>query len=428
MVKILLGLLLVGQMNPALLLKEIETQAQPPAQTQVVPADSPASQGANASTPPGAVQLLIVPTTQGSFQVMVGPAAGGSAPAVGAIVQPGAPTQAIATSQPAGATLVLPAEAVDHSTVDAIHFDVGKLISGEQKLTPVQLLQLGPWVQFATELVGTVVGFIPRLFVAIFLFFIFWVIYRAVRKIVTAAMHRAKVDESIRDMLVYILKWAILGFGLVIAGNQIGIQIAALLTGVSIIGLAIGFAAQETLANFIAGIVIFWDKPFRVGDWIVVDGVFGQVQRVTFRSSRMLNLDGEVVVFPNTFMLSNKLINNSTHPINRVSIPIGIAYKESIDKAREALLSVTTGDKRICQTPVPEVVVVACADSSVNLELRVWVADESLERKIVYEYLERGKKALDAAGIEIPFPHMQLFLEQTPAVAQLAGKILPPGR
>lgn len=423
MVQFILGLLLVAQIPPSLLLKELEPD-QPPAQaTQVAPAPPPASQGGNAA-PAGAVQLLIVPTTQGAVQVIVGPAAGGNVVATttgGTIVQQGSSAQA-GQGDPATPARVTPEQGTGASSQE---IDLVSVFKGEKTLTAQQVFQLGPWLQFASEMVLAIISFIPRLFVAIFLFFIFWVIYRGVRKLVTAAMQRANVDESIRDMLGYILKWAILGFGLVIAGNQIGIQIAALLTGVSIIGLAIGFAAQETLANFIAGVVIFWDKPFRVGDWIVVDEVFGQVQRVTFRSSRLLNLDGEVVIFPNTHMLSNKVINNSTHPINRIHIPIGIAYKESIAKAREVLLSITRGDDRVCQKPAPEVVVVGCGASSVDLELRVWVADEAIERKLVYEYLEKGKNALDAAGIEIPFPHMQVFLEKSEGLSQLSGRIAP---
>ena len=81
-------------------------------------------------------------------------------------------------------------------------------------------------------------------------------------------------------MLGHLIKWSIMGFGLVVACNQIGVQIAALLTAAGVIGLAVGFAAQETLANFIAGIVIFWDKPFAVGDWLTIQQTFAQVQRV----------------------------------------------------------------------------------------------------------------------------------------------------
>ncbi len=229
-------------------------------------------------------------------------------------------------------------------------------------------------------------------------------------------MTKAHIDPSIRDMLGHLVKWSIMGFGVVIACNQIGVQIAALLTGVSIIGLAIGFAAQETLANFIAGVVIFWDKPFRVGDWVEIDGTFGQVQRVTFRSSRLLTLDGDTVVFPNTFMLSNRLANHSTHPLNRVNVCIGIAYKESIEAAREVLLGIVTKDVRIATDPAPTVVVDECAASSVNLKLRFWIEDESLAIRMRFEYLEKAKNALDAAGISIPFPHVQMVLADSPAL------------
>src|SRR5207248_235782 len=127
-------------------------------------------------------------------------------------------------------------------------------------------------------------------------------------------------------------------------------------------------------------------------------------------------LDGEVVILPNTSMLANKVINNTAHPLQRVNIPIGIAYKESIDNARSVLLSTTNGDERIVADPSPQVVVKECADSSVNLILRFWISDESQERKMSYEYVEKAKTALDHANISIPFPHMQVFLEETAAL------------
>jgi small conductance mechanosensitive channel len=282
------------------------------------------------------------------------------------------------------------------------------------------------WQSSVNAFVLATLSFIPKLIVAVILFIIFWGIYRMVRRIVVGSMAKAHVDPSIRDMLGTLIKWSIMGFGLVIACNQVGIEIAALLTGVSIIGLAIGFAAQETMANFIAGVVIFWDKPFKVGDWIVIEDMFGQIQRVSFRSTRMLNLMGQTIVMPNTYMLDKRLANHSTHPHVRVDVPIGIAYKESIEHARRALLATTEGDERICKNPPPEVKVEQCADSSVNLTLRVWITDESTERTIFGEYLEKSKNALDAAKIEIPFPHMQLMLENTPALAALAREPLQP--
>jgi small conductance mechanosensitive channel len=275
--------------------------------------------------------------------------------------------------------------------------DLIKVLKGEKELTAEQVFQLGYWISFVKDFVFGLLALIPRIFCAALLFGIFWVIYRCVRRVLIGGMAKAGVDTSIRDMLSSLLKWGILGFGLVIAGNQIGIQIAALLTGVSIIGLSVGFAAQTTLANFIAGVVIFWDKPFRVGDWIEVDGVFAKVQRVTFRSTRLLNKDGEVVVFANTAMLNLKLLNHTTEPLNRVTVPLRLAWAESIDDARGMLLSLLSGDARVCPAPAANVVVESLGDGCVNVVLHFWVVDESLVFDLRYEYLEKAKKALDAA-------------------------------
>jgi small conductance mechanosensitive channel len=161
----------------------------------------------------------------------------------------------------------------------------------KRQLTLHDVLEPGFWFDTIRDLVVAVIGFIPRVVVALLFLIVFWLVYRAVRRLALGSMARAHVDQSIRDMLGVLLKYAIMGFGLVIACNQVGIQITALLAGVSIIGLAVGLAAQETLANFIAGVVIFWDKPFKVGDWITVDNIFSQVLRVTLRTTRLLTLN-----------------------------------------------------------------------------------------------------------------------------------------
>lgn len=293
------------------------------------------------------------------------------------------------------------------------------ITSGEGEFSIQHALKPEYWVQFVQDAITWTLGFIPRLLSAIFLLFVFWLIYRTIRKIIVGGMKAAGVDESIRDMLGMLIKWFILGFGLIIAGNQIGIQIAALLTGVSIIGLAIGFASQETISNFIAGIMIFWDKPFKVGDWIEMDGHLGQVKRVTFRSTRLQDLDGDIVVFPNTKMLSEKLINKTTNLVTRCNVPVGIAYKESIDKARQVLLAMVAQDPRIVKSPEPEVVVHGLGASSVDLVLHFWITEERYEDAMQYEYMEKCKEALDAAGIEIPFPHLQLFVEPSKGIEML---------
>jgi small conductance mechanosensitive channel len=333
------------------------------------------------------------------------------------------PAAATAQDAPAAPPASQPAVTQPEKIGDALaQTRFGQIIQGTKKLDWNEVLSLDFWKDSIRDLVVTVVGFIPRFIGTVLFLCVFWLIYRGIRKVAVRNMKKGEVDSSIRDLLGSLIKWTVMGVGLVIACNQLGIPIAAMLATVSIVGLAVGFAAQETLANFIAGIVIFLDKPFKVGDWVQFDDSFGQVKRVSFRSTRILTLDGEMVVVPNTQILSNKFSNHSTHPINRVNIPVGIAYKSSIDDARRALLALIRDDSRIVKDPAPEVIVKDLGESSVNLVLRFWISDESIERRIGYEYTEKAKKALDAANIDIPFPHLQLFLEQTPALSNLLKK------
>ncbi len=348
-----------------------------------------------------------------------------------AAVDGAAPVSTAPTTQPANSALVQapanpPAAPTTQKSTPTLSEVLGKtrlgqLFEGNQTVTIQDVRNPLFWLDTIRDLALAIIGFIPRIVVAVLFVIFFWVVNRAVRKLVIASMKRAAVDPSIRDMLALMIKWAIMGFGLVIACNQIGIQIEALLTGVGVVGLAVGFAAQETIANFIAGIVIFWDKPFKMGDWLEVGETYGQVQRVTFRSTRILDNNGLMIIFPNTYMLSNRVSNHTTHPLTRLAIPIGIAYKESIDDARKAMLSTTQGDDRVSHQPAPQVVVANCSASSVDLLLRFWIRDESLEKALLFEYIERCKKALDAAGISIPFPHVQVMVEETPAIEKLSG-------
>src|SRR5688500_4628279 len=273
---------------------------------------------------------------------------------------------------------------------------ISRIASGEKKLTVDEILNPEFWRGIVKEVALAAFSFIPRIFVGLVCLDVFDGVYPNVRRLALGRVNRPTADPSIKEMLASLIKWSVMGFGIVIACNQVGVQITALLTGVSIIGISVGFAAQTTLANFIAGVVIFWDKPFKIGDWVEIEGVFAQVKRVTFRSTRLLSKDGEVVVLPNTAMPATKLVNHTAERINRVTVPLSISWTESIETTRAALLDLLAKDQRICTNPGPAVVVDALGDASVKLVLNFWVADESIVFDIRSEYLERAKKALDA--------------------------------
>jgi small conductance mechanosensitive channel len=195
------------------------------------------------------------------------------------------------------------------------------------------------------------------------------------------------------------------------AASQLGFNVAAALAGIGVVGLAVGFAAQDSLANMISGFLIFWDKPFQVGDIITVEGQYGKIAQITMRTTRIRTPDNTYVIIPNKNIIDSVLTNHSKHGEVRLNVPIGIAYKEHIPDARRVLLEAVAGLEGVLADPPPDVVVSETAASSVDLMVRVWIADAYQERPVYHRVLEASKLALDAAGIQIPFPHLQLFVD-----------------
>jgi len=260
------------------------------------------------------------------------------------------------------------------------------------------------------QLATTAVSYLPRLAVALIIMFTFWLFYRISRRPLRAALHHSGLHDKLVGMLVDgIFRYTVIAFGIVMALSQLGVNVGAAIAGLGVAGIAVGLAAQDSLANTIAGFTIFWDRPFSVGDFVTVAGEYGKVQDITLRSTRIRTPRNSYVVIPNKRIIDEVLENDSKHGELRVDVPIGIAYKEDTQAARKVLLKAVAHLENVLEDPAAEVVVEACADSSVNLLVRVWVNQASTRQSVNFEVIEASKRALDAAGIEIPFPHLQLF-------------------
>jgi small conductance mechanosensitive channel len=197
--------------------------------------------------------------------------------------------------------------------------------------------------------------------------------------------------------------------------DQLGVNVAVLVGGIGIAGIVAGFAARDSLENFIAGVTVLVDKPFGVGDYIKVNDQYGQVDEITLRSTRLRTVRNRIMVLPNTEMIKEKVMNHTKRNVLRLDIPFGIAYKERPDEAREALLPIVEDDDRILSDPSPTAVVTEMDDSSVNMLLRFYLRDPSQEVPMRWEYTEKVRETLRDADIEIPFPHRQLFLDEAEA-------------
>lgn len=261
-------------------------------------------------------------------------------------------------------------------------------------------------------LVNRLVEYVPQVVAAVFIFVGFMVGFRIVRKPIEAAFRRARVHEALTELLVgKFLKSAVILMAVVMAADQLGINVGAALAGLGVVGIALGFAAQDSVANVIAGILIFWDKPFEVGDWIETENAYGAVAEITLRSTRIRTTRNTYIVIPNKRVIDVTLENWSKHGAMRIDIPVGIAYKEDIAEARRVLLAALESAPGLSSSHEHDVIVTELGGSSVNLAVRVWIDGGEYRRPVVASVLESSKIALDQAGIQIPFPHLQLFVD-----------------
>ncbi len=193
------------------------------------------------------------------------------------------------------------------------------------------------------------------------------------------------------------------------------IDITGWLASAGIIGIAVGFAARDTLANLFAGIFILADAPYKIGDFVVLSsGERGRVTNIGIRSTRILTRDDVEITVPNAVIGNSKVINESggPWPKHRIRVPIGVAYGTDIDELRQLLLEVAHGTEHVCEDPEPSVRFRAFGDSSLDFQLLCWV-DEPTLKGTVLDALNTGiYKALGKAGIKIPFPQREVYVKQ----------------
>ncbi len=189
----------------------------------------------------------------------------------------------------------------------------------------------------------------------------------------------------------------------------------AWLTSAGVLGIAIGFAAKDTIANLFGGVFIIADAPYKLGDFVVLDsGERGRVTHVGIRSTRLLTRDDVEITIPNAVIANAKIINESGGPWEkeRVRIKVGVAYGSDVDQVCAVLEEVARDCENICRDPEPRVRFRAFGDSSLDFELLCWIDEPVLRGKMVHLLNIGVYKAFLRENIEIPFPQRDVHLHQ----------------
>lgn len=254
-----------------------------------------------------------------------------------------------------------------------------------------------------------VINSLPNIFASFAYILLGALVYKLTSRLLKKILLKGRVNEAFSNLLIDNLYKVIIVMSVFVAIlSQFGINIKTAITGVGVIGIAIGFAAQDSLSNIIAGFLIFFDKPFLVGDYITIGDNYGRVELITMRSTRIRTQDNKYIVIPNQKIINEVLVDHSTNGDTRIIIKVSIAYRESVSEARRILLDAVADIEGILKKPEPDVVVSLLGDSGVQLLVRVWIKNARREQEIFFKTSEVIKTALESAGIEIPFPHVHI--------------------
>ncbi|WP_299536236.1 mechanosensitive ion channel domain-containing protein [Ulvibacterium sp.] len=249
-----------------------------------------------------------------------------------------------------------------------------------------------------------VIEYGPKVLGAILIYIIgSWIIKKIIgttRKV----MSKSSYDESLQRFLLNMASWALKVLLIIIVISTLGVDVTTFAAVIAAAGLAVGLALQGSLSNFAGGVLIMIFKPYRIGDLIEAQGVLGVVKEIEIFTTKLTTPENKLAIVPNGAMANGNIINYTEEGKIRVDTVVGVGYGEDIKKTKAVLMEVLTSNPQVLSDPAPSVNVMELADSSVNFAVRPYCKPEHYW-DVYFATYEGAKLALDAAGIEIPYPH-----------------------
>ncbi len=255
----------------------------------------------------------------------------------------------------------------------------------------------------------------PYLIAGILVLILTWILASIISKLGHRLFRSRNIRRSLEDLIVRLITIGIWFGGLLLAAMFWfpGLTPATALGGLGIASIAIGFAFQDIFENFFAGILLLWRFPFESGDFIECKDIMGQVESVDVRMTQIRLLTGELVLVPNSTLFKNPVNVLTNRPYRRVTIITGVAYGEDVEKSVDVLQKAVEGCDTVESSKPVDVYPKAFGSSSVDIEVTWWPGNKPVDiRRSRGEVITAVKKALEEAGIEIPFPYRTLTFKQ----------------
>jgi small conductance mechanosensitive channel len=272
---------------------------------------------------------------------------------------------------------------------------------------------LGEWWQSLWNLIiegGPDLIFKVLLFIIII--YAFFKIANIVQKLIESGLAKSQLQlsELLRRMVVSIVRNCIIVLGILVALSQVGVSLGPLLAGLGVAGFVIGFALQDTLSNFAAGMMILIYRPFDVGDLIEAGGVSGTVNHMSLVNTTVLTLDNQTILIPNNKIWGDVVKNVTAQTMRRVDLMFGVSYGDDIPKTERILQEIIDSHDKILTEPEPIIRLHELADSSVNFIVKPWVNTDDYW-DVYWDITRSVKIRFDEEGISIPFPQRDVHID-----------------
>ncbi|SEK42204.1 Mechanosensitive ion channel [Roseovarius nanhaiticus] len=266
---------------------------------------------------------------------------------------------------------------------------------------------------------------LPSLAVALVVILLTWLVSKITASLLSRMLERTRLRKSLQELFALLTSIAVWVLGIMTAAVILfpGLTPASILAGLGIGSVAIGFAFKDVFENFLAGIIILFRKEMRIGDFVECEDIEGEVSRIAIRESHIRQTDGQLVIVPNSILFKNPLTIKTHLDHRRVTVICGVAYDVDVDTARSVISQAVQGCDTVISDDKPvQIFAQEFASSSINFEVTWWTGSTPLAvRQSRDQVVAAVKRALDDAGIEIPFPYRTLTFKEPLAMTRAHG-------
>lgn len=263
--------------------------------------------------------------------------------------------------------------------------------------------------QFFQNMLNAILGAIPTIILAIIVLIVGLILCKLALKLISKGLDRTKIDLTVNNFVKQCCKIILYVLLITVVLSMLGIPATSVVTVIGTAGVAVGLALQSSLSNVAGGIMLMINKPFKIGDYILVSGVEGTVKQITILYTRLDSATNQAIFIPNGQVSGATVINNSSNDCRRVDLTFSISYEDDFEKARAIVLAVLDKNDKILKTPAATVNMLEHGASAIVLAVRPWCRPADYW-DVYFSVIEQVRAAFIAGGISIPFDQLDVHV------------------